>query len=167
LHGNAAVSAEMAVAEAKAHGLIQNRAQVVADCQAALVTVMHPVQRSRLLRLIADLSLVQLEADILPLLHAMTADERAASIRALGRLGVKSAEKAMRSLLYDSVQEVRKAAEAALRNLNDKEPRAQRAMPVVAADGTRSWIVEKERQTQQAADGDSGWKSRLRSIIDA
>lgn len=66
-------------------------------------------------------------------------------------------------------QEVRKAAEAALRNLTDKEPRAQRAMPVVAADGTRSWIVEKEKelQTQQAVDGDISWKSRLRSIIDA
>ena len=169
LHGNASVSAEMAIAEAKAHGLIDNRVQVVADCRAALVTVRHPAHRSRLLRLIADLSLIQLEADILPLLHATTADERAASVRALGRLGIKSAEEAMRSLLHDSVQEVRKAAEAALRNLTDKEPRAQRAMPVVAADGTRSWIVEKEKelQTQQAVDGDISWKSRLRSIIDA
>src|SRR5262249_27528750 len=100
-------------------------------------------------------------------LHAATADERSASVRALGRLGVRSAEEAMRSLLHDPVQEVRKAAQAALRGFNEKEPHIQRATPIVAADGTRSWIVEKEQQTQQAADEDTGWKSRLRSIIDA
>jgi HEAT repeat protein len=167
LHGNASLSAEMAVAEAKAHGLIQNRAQVVADCRAALMKVRHPMHRSRLLRLIADLSLVQLEVDILPLLHAITADERSASVRALGRLGIKSAEEAVRSLLDDPVQEVRKAAQASLHNLNEKEPRVQHATPIIAADGTRSWIVAKEQQTQQIADEDTGWKSRLRSIIDA
>jgi len=167
LHGNAALSAEMAVAEAKTRGLIHGRAQVVADCRAALVTVRHPMRRSRLLRLIADLSLVQLAIDILPLLHAAAADERSASVRALGRLGIKSAEEAMCTLLHDPVQEVRKAAQAALRNLNEKEPRVQRATPIIAADGTRSWIVEKEQLAQQAADEDTGWKSRLRSIIDA
>jgi HEAT repeat protein len=130
--------------------------------------IRHPMHRSRLLRLIADLSLVQLEVDILPLLHATTADERSASVRALGRLGVKSAEEAMRSLLVDDpVQEVRKAAQASLLILNEKEPRVQHATPIIAADGTRSWIVEKEQQTQQIADEDTGWKSRLRSIIDA
>jgi hypothetical protein len=167
LHGNASLSAEMAVAEAKAHGLIHDRAQVVADCRTALMKVRHPMHRSRLLRLIADLSLVQLEVDILPLLHATTADERSASVRALGRLGVKSAEEAMRCLLDDPVQEVRKAAQASLYNFNEKEPRVQHATPIIAADGTRRWIVEKELQTQQLADDDTGWKSRLRSIIDA
>jgi len=167
LHGNAVLSAEMAVAEAKTRGLIHGRAQVVADCRAALVTVRHPMRRSRLLRLIADLSLVQLTIDILPLLHAATADERSASVRALGRLGIKSAEEAMRTLLHDPVQEVRKAAQVALRNLNEKESRVQRTTPLVAADGTRSWIVEKEQLAQQATDEDTGWKSRLRSIIDA
>ena len=92
---------------------------------------------------------------------------RSASVRALGRLGVKSAEEVMRTLLHDPVQEVRKAAQAALRNLNEKEPPAQRTTPIIAADGTRSWIVEKKQQAQQAADEDTGWKSRLRSIIDA
>src|SRR5205807_9633256 len=98
-----------------------------------------------------------------------TADERSASVRALGRLGVKSAEAAMRSLLHDPVQEVRKAAQASLRNLdeNEKEPPVQPATPTVAADGTRSWIVEQQQQTQQGTDEDTGWKSRLRSIIDA
>jgi len=169
LHSNSSLSAEMAVTDAKTRGLIHNRAQVLADCRAALVTVRHPMRRSRLLRLIADLSLDQLAVDILPLLHAATADERSASVRALGRLGVKSAETAMRSLLHDPVQEVRKAAQASLRNLdeNEKEPPVQRATPIVAADGTRSWIVEKQQQTQQSTDEETGWKSRLRSIIDA
>ena len=80
------------------------------------------MHRSRLLRLIADLSLVQLEMDILPLLHAKTADERSASVRALGCSGAKSAEDAMpgQSLLDDPVQEVRKAAQASLLLLNEK-----------------------------------------------
>ncbi len=167
LHGNASLSAEMAVAEAKTSGLIHNRAQVVADCRAALVIVKHPMRRSRLLRLITDLSLVQLTADILPLLHAETADERSASVRALGRLGVKSAEEPMRALLHDPVHEVRKAAQVALHNLHEKEPHARRATPITAADGTRSWIIEKEQPTSQIADEENGWKSRLRSIIDA
>lgn len=166
LHGNASLSAEMAVADARTHGQIHNRAQVVADCRAALLLVQHPMHRSRMLRLIADLSLNQLSEDILPLLHAKTADERSASVRALGRLGIKSAEEAMHSLLNDPVYEVRKAAEAAIRTLNEKEVRVQRTTPITSADGTRRWIVEKEQQTQQNTDEDD-WKSRLRSIIDA
>src|SRR5260370_40063921 len=134
----------MAVAEVKARGLIHGGVQVVADCRAAVVTVRHPMRRSRLLRLIADLLLVQLTIDILPLLRATTADERSASVRALGRLGIKSAEEAMQTLLHDPVQEVRKAAQTALRNLNEneneKEIRVQHATPIVAADGTRSWV---------------------------
>ena len=38
LHGNASL-AEMAVAEAKAQGLLHNRAQVAADCRAALMKI--------------------------------------------------------------------------------------------------------------------------------
>ncbi len=167
LQGNASLSAEMAVTEARTHGQIHNRAQVVADCRAALVLVQHPTRRSRLLRLISDLSLVQLSGDILPLLHAKTADERSASVRALGRLGIKSANESIRSLLYDPVYEVRKAAEAALRHLHEKEARVQHTTPITSADGTRSWIVEKEQQTQPTADENASWKARLRSIIDA
>ena len=87
LKGNSSLSPEMAVAEARACGLIHNRSQVVTDCRSALGRVVHPMQRSRLLRLIADLGLTQLTPDILLLLQAPTADERAGSVRALGRLG--------------------------------------------------------------------------------
>ncbi|GCE17958.1 hypothetical protein [Dictyobacter kobayashii] len=164
LRGNAALSPEMAVTEAKAQGQIVNRAQVAADCRAALVMVKHPMRRNRLLRLIADLSLTQLAGDILPLLQAPTSDERAASARALGRMSIQAAIEPISVLLNDPVLDVRKAAQTALRNLLTKELRQTRPAPARAADGTRSWVVEN---TQSSNDDDNGWKSRLRSIIDA
>ena len=124
------------------------------------------MRRSRLLRLIADLSLIQLAPDILLLLQAETSDERAASVRALGRLGVKSALDPITLLLRDPVHDVRKAAQTALRNLLNKELRHSRAAPIRAADGTRSWVIDNS--TPQSSNGDDNdWKSRLRSIIDA
>ncbi len=95
LRGTAPLSPEMAVAEAKAQGIIKNKAQIYADCRAALATLTHPMRRSRLLRLIADLSLDQMAPDIIPLLQASTSDERAGSARTLGRLGIKSARDAI------------------------------------------------------------------------
>lgn len=92
LHGTSVVSPDVAVAVAKAQGSILDDVQVSADCRAALATLVHPMRRNRLLRLIADLSLVQLAPDIEPLLQAPTSDERAASARALGRLGAKQAK---------------------------------------------------------------------------
>jgi len=162
LRGTAPLSPEMAVAEAKAQGIIKNKAQIYADCRAALVTLTHPMRRSRLLRLIADLSLDQMAPDIIPLLQASTSDERAGSARTLGRLGIKSARDAISQLLQDPVQDVRKAAWTALRNLSDREPRQQRAPTSKSADGTRSWTVG----TSDKADNESDWKARLRSFID-
>ncbi|GER87146.1 hypothetical protein KDW_13080 [Dictyobacter vulcani] len=164
LRGNSALSPEMAVSEAKAQGLIHNRAQVAADCRAALVKVKHPMRRNRLLRLIADLSLTQLTGELLLLLQAPTSDERAASARALGRMSIQSAIEPITALLNDPVLDVRKAAQTALRNLLTKDTRQTRPAPARALDGTRSWVVEN---TQSSNDDDNGWKSRLRSIIDA
>src|SRR6266566_2336309 len=59
LYGTAHTSPEMAVAEAKTQGIIMNKAQVYSDCRTALASIIHPMRRNRLLRLIADLSLVQ------------------------------------------------------------------------------------------------------------
>ncbi|GCE25771.1 hypothetical protein KDA_12550 [Dictyobacter alpinus] len=164
LRGNSTLSPEMAVTEAKAQGLIHNRSQVTADCRAALAVVQHPMRRNRLLRLIADLSLTQLASDLIRLLQAPTSDERAASARALGRMSVQAAIEPITELLTDPVLDVRKAAQTALRNLLAKEPRQSRAVSERAMDGTRSWVVEDK---QPSNDDDSGWKSRLRSIIDA
>jgi len=165
LRGTATLSPEMAVAEAKAKGIIQDKAQIVSDCRAALTHLTHPMRRNRLLRLISDLVVLQLVPDILPLLQAATSDERAASARALGRMDVKSAEEPIRLLLKDPVQDVRKAAWTALRNLNDRGGEQQRLPGVKAADGTRSWSVEAPPQ-QSSSDNDNDWKARLRSMMD-
>lgn len=168
LRGNSTVSPEMAVTEARSAGIIHNRAQVIADCRAALVSVLHPMRRNRLLRLITDLSLTQLSSDIIPLLHAITSDERSGATRTLGRLNIREAQSAIQALLHDPVQDVRKAAQAALRNLGEPgEPQSQRTTPVIASDGSRRWIIESNTSANQpTTDEDHGWKSRLRSMID-
>ncbi|HZU00781.1 MAG TPA: HEAT repeat domain-containing protein [Ktedonobacteraceae bacterium] len=163
LQGTVSVPAEVAVAEAKAQGVIKSKEQVYEDCRAALLMLMHPMRRSRLLRLIADLSLVQLAPDIQPLLQASASGERAASARALGRLGIMSAKPLIRSLLQDPVYDVRKAAQTALRSLGEKEPGPPRPAPQRAVDGTRSWVVES---THQPDAPDDDWRTRLRSIMD-
>jgi hypothetical protein len=165
LYGAPPVAPEVAVAEAKAKGMIQNKAQIYADCRVALTTLRHPMRRSRLLRLIADLALTQLVPDIVPLLHAPTSDERAGSARALGRLRIKSEKEAIRLLLQDPIQDVRNAAQVALRNLGEKEPRQQRTTPTKSADGTRSWVLEADTQ-QTNLDEEGGWKARLRSMME-
>ena len=162
LRGNAPLSPEMAVAEAREQGLIKNKAQIYADCRNALSHLTHPMRRSRLLRLIADLSLTQMVPDILPLLQASTSEERAGSARTLGRMGVQSAREAIEQLLSDPVQDVRMAAWTALRNLSGREPRQPRAPSTRSADGTRSWTVDASEKSS----AEDEWKARLRSILD-
>lgn len=163
LRGTSSLSPEMAVAEARSKGVIKNKAQIYSDCRAALINLIHPMRRNRLLRLISDLSLLQLVPDILPLLQAATSDERAASARALGRMDVKSAIEDIQPLLNDPVQDVRKAAWTALRNLQDKGADPKRIPGVRSADGTRSWSVEA---SEQPASADNDWKARLRSMME-
>ena len=165
LKGNAPLSPELAVTEAKKCGLIHHRSQVIVDCRTALAHVVHPMRRSRLLRLIADLGLTQLVPDIQMLLEAPTADERAGSARALGRLGVSSAIEAITPLLQDPVQDVRKAAHTAIHNLSEKETLNQRPLPIKDADGSRHWELGHEPHDLVPPD-DNSWKSRLRSIMD-
>lgn len=161
LLGTSLTSAEVAVAEAKAHGTILDEAQIYADCRAALATLKHPMRRSRLLRLIADLSLTELAPDIEPLLQALPSDERAASARTLGRMGVKSAKALIEPLLQDPVQDVRKAAQTALGTLDGKVRREYTPPAVKLRDGTRSWTVGATNE----ADDENDWKARLRSIM--
>jgi 3'-5' exonuclease len=160
LRGASPVPAEVAVAEAMEHGSILNQEQLSLDCRAALVTLTHPMRRSRLLRLIADLSLVELSSEIEPLLAAQTAEERAAAIRALSRLDSEQGKVLIQPLLHDPVQDVRKAAQIALRSPSNKEPRDKLATRVKSTDGARSWTVG-----ETGSSDDSDWKARLRSII--
>ncbi|WP_069804924.1 HEAT repeat domain-containing protein [Thermogemmatispora onikobensis] len=161
LRGSSSLPAELAVAEARAKGLLSDE-QIYADCRAALASLRHPMRRSRLLRLIADLSLSGLAPELEALLKAPTSDERAAAARALGRLGHQSSREAIRSLLQDPVYDVRKAAQSALRTLN-ASPRPLTAQPTRLTDGSRSWTIGEE--SDDAAD-DSDWKARLRSLMD-
>ena len=133
--------AEVVVADAIEQGRITNREQLVVDCRAALMNLTHPMRRNRLLRLIADLSLVELAPDIEPILTAPPAEVRAGAIRALSRLNVEHAQDLIRPLLHDPVQDVRKAAQTALRTQISKEPHKNVATRVKSADGTRSWTV--------------------------
>ncbi len=168
LYGTATTAPEIAIVEAKTQGLIQDKTQIYEDCRTALRTLIHPMHRSRLLRLIADLSLHKLAPDIQVCLHAATSDERAAAARALGRLNGKPAQEELETLLQDPVQDVRKAAQNALRNLNTKEPHTPKMPTTRSSDGTRSWVVE----TQEATNTDgvtidaTDWKARLRSMME-
>jgi 3'-5' exonuclease/HEAT repeats len=164
LHGTSPASAEVVVAEAKARGKLSDE-QIYADSRSALATLVSPMLRSRLLRLIADLSLVELAPDLLPLLQASTAEERAGAVRALGRLGYKQAKEAITPLLKDPVYDVRKAAQASLSNLsNSKEPRKQKAMPTKLSDGSRRWVVGASEDEASSAE-DNDWKAQLRAML--
>lgn len=165
LRGTSSLSPEMAVAEARSQDVIKTKTQIYDDCRDALAHLTHPMRRSRLLRLISDLVLLEMVPDILPLLQAATSDERAASARALGRMDVKTATEDISLLLNDPVQDVRKAAWTALRNLQDKGGEAKRIPGVKAADGTRSWSVEASTQSSDN-DNDNDWKARLRSMME-
>ena len=164
LRGTSPIPAEMAVKEAIEQGLLQKE-QVYADCRAALATLVYPMQQSRLLRLIADLSLVQMAEEIEPLLHVQASDERAAAVRTLARLMVEQGTALIRPLLQDPVYDVRKAAQTALRNLSVNAPPQQRAVPIRLADGSRSWTVGETGGTT-GDDDKSEWKARLRAMMD-
>ena len=160
LNGTSFVSPEVAVVNAKARGIILDDAQIVSDCRTALSVLTQLMYRSRLLRLIADLSLVQLAPDIEPLLQAPYSDERAASARTLGRLGVQESQPLLQALLQDPVYDVRKSAQTALRYLARKETRSP-SPPSKLVDGVRSWTIG---EANNAEDGND-WKARLRSIM--
>ncbi len=166
LDGSAPLSADMAVAEAKRQGQITQKTQVANDCRVALHIVKRPLQRNRLLRLIADLSLTQLTPDIVSLLRSPASDERASALRALGRLNVKSVKESIRPLLEDPVDDVRRAAQAALRNLGDKENTTKHATPIIANDGSRTWTVGQTEASDASAADENPWKARLRSMMD-
>jgi 3'-5' exonuclease len=164
LRGASPIPADVAVAEAIEQGGIVNRDQLLLDCHAALTTLNHPMRRSRLLRLIADLSLVELVPEIEPSLAAPTAEERAGAIRALNRLNAERSKDLIRPLLLDPVQDVRKAAQTALRSPTHKAPQDNLATRSKSADGTRSWTVGDSNESGTVDESD--WKARLRSIID-
>ncbi|HEY0754651.1 MAG TPA: HEAT repeat domain-containing protein [Ktedonobacteraceae bacterium] len=166
LHGSLSLPAEVIVTEAIKQGNVRDQDQVLADCREALLSLTHPMRKSRLLRLITELSLVQLASEVRPLLLAPTADERAGAIRTLSRLGSEDARELIMPLLQDPVHDVRKAAQTALRLSGQKEPRSQWATPKRQADGSRSWTVGDTSAPADSSGGaDDDWRARLRSLI--
>ncbi len=163
LKGSSPIPPEVVVEEALEKGVIASREQLVTDCRAALLTLTHPRRGNRLLRLIADLALVDLAPDIEPLLNARAAEVRAGAIRALSRLNSEHAKDLIQPLLHDPVQDVRKAAQTALR-LQSKEHHPNMATRVKSTDGTRSWTVGDPNEADNTDAND--WKARLRSMID-
>src|SRR5205823_661 len=105
--------------------------------------------------------LTNLVPDIEPLLQASNSEERAASVRALGRLGVKEAKPWIEPLLQDPVLDVRKAAQTALRNLGNKRLHPYTVPAVKLMDGTRSWTVGETN----TADHDNDWRAGLRAMM--
>lgn len=165
LRGASPVPADVAVAELMEQGIILNQEQLAVDCRTVLMSLTHPMRRSRLLRLIADLALVELFPEIVPLLSAQTAEERAAAIRTLNRLDSAQSKPLILPLLYDPVQDVRKAVQIALRTPINKEPRSSKwTMPIKSTDGTRRWTIGETAETSSTDEND--WKARLRSFID-
>src|SRR5262249_53185036 len=153
------------VAEAIKQKTLRDQEQVLDDCREALHILTHPMRKSRLLRLITDLSLTQLTSELEPLLQAETADERAAAVRALSRLGAEGSRQKIEPLLQDPVFEVRKAAQTALRFSAPKEPRGEWTAPARSADGTRSWIIgESAPASEIVSSDDDDWRARLRSF---
>lgn len=165
LRGHAPVSPDVAVADAIQAGTVAGQEQVLRDCEAALASVVHPMQRNRLLRLITDLGLTSLAPTIEPLLRAPTSDERAGAIRALGRLDGERYKDAIRPLLQDPVQDVRKAAQVALQVNGPKEPKTNRPAAVRRADGARSWVIGESQDEEASASDTDDWKARLRSLM--
>ncbi|HEV2473169.1 MAG TPA: hypothetical protein VGS41_10920 [Chthonomonadales bacterium] len=162
------MSPDVALAEAILAGTVASPEQALRECAAALAGLVHPMLRSRLLRLITDLNFTAMAPAIEPILQASTFDERAAAVRALSRLDGERYKDAILPLLQDPVFDVRKAAHIALRVTEPKEPKIQRAAPVRRADGSRSWTVGGNAETQDGDEGDGGaddWKARLRSIM--
>ncbi len=166
LRGSQPMPADVAVAEALKDGTLRDQAQVADNCREALATLTHPMRKSRLLRLITDLSLTELLPEIKALLQGATADERSGAIRTLSRIGGEEANELISPLLQDPVHDVRKAASTALHFSGPKEPRGQWATPAHGADGTRSWSVgESAASETPETDDDNDWRARLRSFM--
>lgn len=115
------------------HGLDKTRDadRIASDIAAAMRAMQNAPRRvNRLVRVAAELRLSPLFAEIAPLAHSQSSLLRAAAARAVGRLGSSDqATPILEQLSADPLEDVRKAAEAGVRDL--KRPRTEAAPTVV------------------------------------
>lgn len=157
LEGSRSQRVEWAVAEA---GLEGNIPALVEALRGALAAVRRPGQRARVIRMISDLDLTVLAADLRPLLTSPAVEERAGAARALGRLRDTAAEPAVRALLNDAVQDVRQAAQAALQYLTSEPPTTGNAATRGRQGTGASWTVGESSADAQVP---GGWQAALRA----
>lgn len=103
----------------------RDRAELVADVRAALSTATAPRVVNRLLRVAADLTLDEMVSDALGFADSPSGIVRAAAARTLGRLGSREPDvmETLQRLRSDALEDVRKAAESAAREL--KKPKVE------------------------------------------
>jgi hypothetical protein len=165
--GNRSLPPEVAVAEA---GLADDPGGQARDCGLALALLRHPGRRARLMRLISDLGLMQLAPQMLPVLAALAAEERAAAARTLGRLArmgapdVEDAPERLAALAEDPVVEVRKAARLALDWLASESVPGQRYVIRQPGEGPAFWTVGSE-VAEKASGLEDDWRAALRALI--
>jgi hypothetical protein len=165
LEGSRPRPAAVAVTEA---GISDDLAAQERDLRAALIAVRHPPQRARVMRLISDLDRRALAEDLCHFLTAPAAEERASAARALGRLGDRSAITTLRSLLEDSVWDVRQAARVALEHIEHGPRRTPPLRPTRTAPGgqnargTGALRWSSEGDGDKEAVGAAEWQRQLR-----
>ncbi len=128
--------------------------ELAQDCINALAVLRKPTWRSRVLRAAADLTLTPVTPHALASLAARPGEERAAAARALGRLRATPARAALMEAQNDPIYDVRRAATAALEQL-DLPPRIGRF--------GRTDVYEPEPPAE--SDDDSPWKAKLRGLL--
>jgi hypothetical protein len=139
--------------------LAEQRTERIGDLRGALAMVRAPAQVARLLRLIGDLAVTQLAAEIVPFLAAPAAEVRASAARCIGRLRDPATSPALRDLLEDPVQDVREAAQFALDTLTSAP-----APPRVRRDASGGWTSGGD------GDGDApvaGWQAALLARLES
>lgn len=129
----------------------RDRDTLVSDIRSALSIATAPRVVNRLLRVGADLGLVDLAEDAIRVADSPSGIVRAASARTLGRLGSREPDvmETLQQLRSDPLEDVRKAAEAAIREL--KKPKAP--------------VAPEEPEDKPALDDDS--LSALRQLRDS
>lgn len=101
---------------------VRDREKLEPEVAAALDGASAPWQVGRLLRIAGELGLLGLAPQIIPYSHSHSSVTRAAAARGLGGMrGSAEAEAVLEDMKQDPIEEVRKAAEAALRTLRRPE----------------------------------------------